>query len=621
MFFILLNYYRLKAVGSFGLRAVVLPSRLENKLEAILMNLLKFLKNIYGKKIYFQIIFIILLAFGTAAAQFEATQHLGDVIDAVGKGYEEAVYQFLVISVSTVLYILGTAAFTFWGGKITVAFSRCVQIKIGVKLCSAQYRAMEQVDEGSLLTMISKDVDSIKNGLGLLMKSGFLPICLGLVPVCLFQWCNWKFALSALCLIPLNAAPSVFFARKLFPFHDNEKKAYSKVLSHFTESFRFVMLIKAFGLEQLFSEKHREELDDYWKARKKRMFFEKLTEEYGRCYGHVSRILLLLLSAYFIYRGEMTIGRLTSVILCTEFVGEGLKIVGSIPFCLPAAKAGVFRIQKLLELPDEAVSQNRIQTLMQTNAMQSIGLRTDALPIYEVRKLSFSYGDTTVLHDINFCVHEGEKIAVVGLSGCGKTTLFRLLSGLYTPEKNHIYFRGTDIAALSPEYLRNHITATTQEAFLFQATFEDNIKVAKSGGSKMEIMTACKKAQLDFFIQTLAHGYDTEINTTVRSISNGQMQRINLARAFLRNTNVFLFDEPTSALDPDTASAIWNELFTNSADKTLLVILHDLEEVYRFHRVLVLDNGKIAALGTHTELIQNCGLYRKLYEEKMANRK
>lgn len=590
------------------------------------MNLLKFLKNVYGKKIYYQIVFIILIAFGTAVAQFEATQHIGDVIDAVGKGYEEAVYQFLVIFVSTVLYILGTAAFTFWGGKTTAVFSRCVQIKIGMKLCSAQYRAMEQLDEGSLLTMITKDIDSIRSWLGLLMKFGFLPICLGLVPVCLFQWCNWKFALFALCLIPLNAAPSVFFSRKLFPFHDNEKKAYSKVLSHFTESLRFVMLIKAFGLEQLFSEKHREELNNYWNARKKRMFFEKLTEEYGRCYGHVSRILLLLLSAYFIYRGEMTIGRLTSVILCTEFVGEGLKIVGSISLYLPAAKAGVFRIQKLLDLSDEAVPHNRIQTsmhpfVMQANILQSSALRTDELPIYEVRKLSFSYGDTIVLHDINFCVHEGEKIAVVGLSGCGKTTLFKLLSGLYMPEKDHIYFRGTDIAVLSPEYLRNHITATTQEAFLFQATFEDNIKVAKSSGSKMEIMTACNKAQLDSFIQTLAHGYNTEMNTTVQSISNGQMQRINLARAFLRNTNVFLFDEPTSALDSDTASRIWNELFANGADKTLLVILHDLEEVYRFHKVLVLDNGKIAAFGTHTELIQNCGLYRKLYEEKMTNRK
>lgn len=585
------------------------------------MNLLRFLKNIYGKKIYFQIAFIILLAFGTAIAQFEATQHLGDVIDVVGKGYEEAVYQFLVISVSIALYILGTAAFTFGSCKITAAFSRCAQIKIGMKLCSAQYHAMEQIDEGSLLTMMTKDIDSIKNGLRLLMKSGFLPVCLGLVPVCLFQWCNWKFALFALCLIPLNAAPSVFFAQKLFPYHNNEKKAYAKVLSHFTESLRFVMLIKAFGLEQLFSEKHREELDNYWKVRKKRMFFEKLTEEYGRCYGHVSRILLLLLSAYFIYRGEMTIGRLTSVILCTEFVGEGLKIVGNIPLCIPAAKSGVSRIQKLLELPDEAVSQNIIQTLTQTNALQTNALRTGALPIYEVRKLSFKYGDTIVLNDINFCVHEGEKIAVVGLSGCGKTTLFKLLSGLYTPEKDHIYFRGMDIAMLSPEYLRMHITATTQEAFLFQATFEDNIKVAKSGGSKTEIMTACKKAQLESFIQTLVHGYDTEINTTVQSVSNGQMQRINLARAFLRNTDVFLLDEPVSALDPDTASAIWDELFANSADKTLLVILHDLEDVYRFHKVLVLDHGKIAAFGTHAELIQSCGLYRKLYEEKMTNRK
>lgn len=575
------------------------------------MNLLRFLKNIYGKKIYFQIVFIILLSFGTAITQFLATQHLGDVIDAVGKGYEETVYQFLVISVSTVLYILGTATFTFLGGKITAAFSRCVQIKIGMKLCSAQYRAMEQMDDGDILTMITKDIDSIRNWLGLLMKFGFLPVCLVLVPVCLFRWCNWKFALLALCLIPLNAVPSVFFARKLSSFHDNEKKAYSKVLSHFTESLRFVMLIKAFQLEQLFQEKHKEELDKYRKTRKKRMFFEKLTEEYGRCYGHISRILLLLLSAYFIYRGEMTIGRLTSVILCSEFVGEGLKIVGSIPLYLPAAKVGVVRIQKLFELPNEAVSENRVQTSVQT----------DKLPVYEVRELNFSYGDTTVLHDINFCVHQGEKIAVVGLSGCGKTTLFKLLSGLYTPERDRIYFKGMDLATLSPEYLRNHITVTTQEAFLFQATFEDNIKVAKSGGSKAEIITACKNAQLDSFIQTLAHGYDTEMNTTIQSISNGQMQRINLARAFFRNTNIFLLDEPTSALDSGTAGAIWNYLFADCADKTLLVILHDLEEVCRFHKVLVVDNGKIAAFGTHTELIQGCELYRKLYEEKMANRR
>ncbi len=168
-----------------------------------------------------------------------------------------------------------------------------------------------------------------------------------------------------------------------------------------------------------------------------------------------------------------------------------------------------------------------------------------------------------------------------------------------------------DFASLSPEYLRNHITAATQEAFLFHATLEDNIKIANSDGSKAEIMTACKNAQLDSFIQTLAHGYDTEINTTI--------QRINLARVFYRNTEIFLLDEPASALDSDTANAIWNYLFEDCADKTLLVILHDLEEVCRFQKVLVIDYGKIAAFGTHAELIQNCGLYQNLYERKVAN--
>ena len=575
------------------------------------MNLLKFLKNIYGRKIYFEIVFIALLSFCAAIAQFLATQHLGDVIDSVENGYEETMYQFLVIAASTLLYILGTTVFTFLSGKISAEFSRCVQIEIGMKLCSAQYRAMEQMNDGDLLTTITKDIDSVKNWLGLLMRSGFLPVCLGLCPVCLFRWCNWKFALLALCLIPLNAVPSVFFARKLSPFHDTEKKAYTRVLSHFTESLRFAMLIKAFQLEQIFQDKHKDELEKYRKIRNKRMLLEKLTEEYGRWCGHIGKILLLLLSAYFIDRGEMTLGRLTSVILCADFVGEGLKMVGNIPLYLPAAKVGVVRLQKLFELPDETVPENRLQTPVQS----------DGLPIYEVRELAFSYEDTTVLHDINFCVHPGEKIAVVGLSGCGKTTLFKLLSGLYTPEKDHIYFRGMDIAALSPQYLRSHITATTQEAFLFQATFEDNIKVAKSGGDRAEIINACKNAQLDSFIQTLAHGYETEINTTIQSISNGQMQRINLARAFFRNTNIFLLDEPTSALDYNTASAIWDYLFVECAEKTLLIILHDLEEVCRFHKILVLDNGKIVAFGAHAELIWSCGLYRKLYEEKMANRR
>lgn len=575
------------------------------------MKINTFIINIYGRKLYAQIVFMMFLAFSVATAQFVATQHLGGIIDAVEKGYEETIYYFYIIAISLLIYIIGSGVFTFFNGKIIARFSRCMQTKIGIKICSAHYQSIEQIDDGELLTIITKDIESIRNWITMVLKSGFLPAYLGLVPIYLFRWCNWKFSLFVLCLIPLNAVTNVLISKKLPLFYNNEKKSYAKVLSLFTATIQFIMLIKAFQLEKTFQNKNKDELDRYIKTRKKRMLYEKFTEEYNRCYGHISRILILLLGAYFIFIGEMTLGRLTSVILLTDFVGEGLKILGNIPVCLQSAKVSVIRTRKLLELQDEDASEVRIQTVVQPNEMR----------VYEVRGLAFSYGSTAVLHDINFCVNQGEKIAVVGLSGCGKTTLFKLLSGLYTPKENQIYFKGMDIAGLSSEYLKNNITATTQESFLFQATFKDNIKVAKSDGSDAEIIAACKNAQIDSFIQTFAYGYDTEVNTTIQSISNGQMQRINLARAFLRNTNVFLLDEPTSALDSDTAKLVWNYLFLDCADKTLLVILHDLEVAYRFNKILVLDNGKMAGFGTHKELLQDCELYRKLYQEKLANRR
>ncbi|HBA48928.1 MAG TPA: hypothetical protein DCZ91_14260 [Lachnospiraceae bacterium] len=575
------------------------------------MKIYYFIKGIYGSRIYFQTAVMMFLSFIVAAAQFLATQHLGSIIDAVEKGLEETFYHFSTIAVSLLIYIIGSGAVTFYGGKMLAGFVCSMQVHLGAKICSVQYPAMEQTEEGELLAMVTRDIDSIKNWIELVMKCGVLPVCLGIVPATLFQWCNWKFALCVLCAIPLNAVPGVLFSQKLSPFHEKEKSAYARVLSHFTDSLQFIMLIKAFQLEQIFRDRHREKLDEYGKIRKKRLWLERLAEEYNRCFGHISSILLLFLSAYFIYSGEMTLGRLTSIILLANFVGEGLLVLGSVPLCLPAAKAGTERIRKFFELQDEDMWDRQVQAFQAQKGM----------PVFEMRELSFSYGNTVVLQDINCLVEEGEKIAVVGFSGSGKTTLFKLLGGLYTTGKNQVYFRGNDMAELSLQVIREQITVAAQEAFLFQAAFRDNIKIAKAEGGEEELIAACKNAQLDPYIRTLAGGYDTEVNTTVQSVSKGQMQRINLARAFLKAGDILLLDEPVSALDCDTAGAIWDYLFSDCADRTLLVILHDLEEVQRFDKVLVLSEGKAAAFGTHDELFRSCELYRKLYQEKMANRK
>lgn len=624
------------------------------------MNLNRLLKNLYGRGFISQTIWGITLAFITAGAQYTMTQHLGVMIDSVQSRPEEIHYHFSLITTFLLCYLAGNAAFTFFSGKTAASFSCRLQSKIGDKLCSARYQVIEQTEDGEVLTLADKDIESLKNWFMLLWRTGTLPVNLLLIPISLFRLCNWKFTLSVLCMIPLNAIVSVMIAKRLPLYYHNEKSAYANAISAFTSTIQFEMMIKAFRLEQVFQEKTKAALKEHLKRKKERLAYERLAEVFNRCFGHFSRIILLLIGAYLIFTEDMTLGGLTSIILLAELVGEGLKIIGSIPACLQSARVGASRLEKLLTMEDEDQIQienaantqgkNEVKTLMseenETKALMRKQNETKALmqekdaskapmsesdkahsgipdetppqeepPVYRVERLSFSYANTPILRELSFQIKEGEKIAIVGPSGGGKTTLFKLLSGLYLPEKNRIFFRGKDLTGISLQELRNNITVTPQEAFLFQASLKDNVKVAKPRAAHEEIIEACRKARIDAFIQSLEYGYNTKANTTVQTISNGQMQRINLARAFLRDSKVILLDEPTSALDADTEDLIWNDLFTGCAGKTMLVILHDLKEITRFDKILVLSQGTMAGFGTHEELLRDCRLYERLYQK------
>lgn len=630
------------------------------------MKLNRYLKSIYGRGFLPHILWGMMLSFLTAAAQYAVTQHLGVMIDAAGNCPEEILSHFSLMIAFLACYLTGNAASTLFGGRKAASFSCRLQSRISDKICSARYQAVEQTEDGEVLAIADKDIESLKNWLLLLWRAGTLPVNLLLIPINLFRWCDWKFTLTVLSLIPLNAVVSVLIARKLPLYHHNEKNAYADVISSFTSTIRFEMMIKACQLEQVFQEKTKEKLQAHLKRKKKRLTYERFAEVFDRCFGHFSRIFLLLVGAYLILAGDMTLGGLTSIILLAELVGEGLKTIGSIPASLQNARVGADRLQRLLAMEDEdeaeipsegkntaqkhmrkknasiwnnisatawpkkaatiqqkdserALAENIASMQPQENGRndrQSLSLTNqppERMPVYRVQGLSFSYGNSPVLQNLSFQIKDGEKIAIVGASGGGKTTLFKLLSGLYLPEENRIFFQGQDLSKMPLATLRENITAALQEAFLFQASLSDNVAIAKQDASHREIMAACRKARIDAFIRSRKDGYDTETGAIVQSVSNGQTQRINLARAFLRDSGVFLLDEPTSALDADTAGLIWNTLFTDCRDKTILVILHDMEAITRFDRILVLNRGKMAGFGTHEELLRDCKVYQQLY--------
>lgn len=628
-----------------------------------------YLKSLYGKGFLPHILFGMSLSFLTAAAQYAVTQHLGVMIDAAGKRPEGILSHFSLMAALLACYLAGNAAFILFTGRTAASFSCRLQSGIGDKVCSARYQAIEQTEDGEVLAIADKDVESLKSWLLLLWRTGALPVNLLLIPVNLFRWCDWKFTLAVLSLIPLNAVISVLIARKLPKYHHNEKNAYADVISSFTSTIQFEMMIKACQLEQIFQEKEKEKLQEHLKQKKKRLTYERLAEVFDRCFGHFSRIFLLLAGAYLILKGDMTLGGLTSIILLAGLVGEGLKTIGSIPANLQNARVGADRLQKLLAMEDEdeteipsegkSTAQKHVQkrnasiwnnisatarskktaTIQQKDSERALAenaasmqpqenRRTDSqilscanqppeeIPVYRVQGLSFSYGTSPVLQNLSFQIHEGEKVAIVGASGGGKTTLFKLLSGLYLPKENRIFFRGQDLAGIPLTQLRENLTVVPQEDFLLQASIRDNVTIAKQEADHRAITEACRKARIDAFIRSRENGYDTEAGSTVQSVSNGQMQRLGLARAFLKDSAVFLLDEPTSALDADTAGLIWDTLFTDCLDKTILVILHDMKEITRFDRILVLNQGEMAGFGTHEELLRGCGVYRQLYRNK-----
>lgn len=574
------------------------------------MELNTFIRKIYGPRFNFHTLLMFLLSFTTASAEFFVIYYVGVIIDAVASGYEKTMRYCEIIFIGVLVLIICSTLLTYFCSKMKIKLSYSLQTKIGEKICSARYEAIETIDDGELLSIATKDIEGLKAWLDVLLKMGYIPAKIGLVMIIVFHM-SWKFLLITLWLFPLAAIPEFTISKKIGRYHSEEKKAYDKVLSLFTTILDFILVIKSFQLERLFKQKNDKVLKAYKKARIKRQLSEQLVQVYGRCFGHVTNPLLLFCGAYFIFSGEMSLGMLTSIMLLVNFLGDGLNALNQVPISLQAGKASIEHIKKLLNIEDEL--EKRREDFLSSGQKDRL--------VYEVRGLNYQYGDRIILNNICFEVKSGEKIAIVGSSGCGKTTLFKLLSGLYSPGEGQILFYGKDISKLSSDDIKSNLSVTTQESFIFSASFKENIAMRDKEIEDEKVMQAGKLAQIDEFINAFSEGYDTEVNTTVQSISNGQMQRINLARAFYNDADVFLFDEPTSALDRENTKCVLDSLFNTYADKTVMMILHNLEEIDRFDKVLVLDEGDVVGFDSHEHLMSQCEVYQRLYRQAVAHEK
>jgi ATP-binding cassette, subfamily B, bacterial len=297
----------------------------------------------------------------------------------------------------------------------------------------------------------------------------------------------------------------------------------------------------------------------------------------------------------------MTIGDLTVVIAYLGAVYGPLSTIAHTTGQLQGALAGAKRVRAMLaEMPE---------TVNRPNAVDA----SNVTGLVRFEDVAFKYPDgTDVLHGITFEARSGEMVALVGLTGAGKTTLVGLIPRFFDVSEGRVLVDGLDVRQYDVRSLREHIAIVLQDPVLFSGTIADNLRYGRLDATQEEIEAAARAAHAHDFISRLPKGYDTEVAEAGASLSGGERQRLSVARAILKNAPILILDEPTSSLDAISEEIVFSALRRLRAGRTTIVIAHRLSTVRDADRILVLDGGRIAAEGRHEELLKTSLLYRRM---------
>ena len=448
---------------------------------------------------------------------------------------------------------------------------------------------------------VDVDAYAIEN----LVMSGLFPLATSTIALAVMFGVllrmNMTIALLSLTVVPFMYLCLRYYTKTLVNREERVKEFEAKLMGRLYETFGAMKLVKSFAREPFELQRYASTGVTTMNARITLTWQQSLFSVVVSTITILGTALVVIIGGRFVMSGRLTIGDLTVVISYLAAVYGPLSAIAHTTGQLQGALAGTKRVRAMFALIPETVE-----------APGAIDA-TDITGDIRVENVGFTYPNgTRVLHDISFAAKPGEVIALVGLTGAGKTTLVSLIPRFYDSTVGRVTIDGVDVRQYRVRSLREKIAIVLQDPVLFAGTIADNLRYGRLDATDEEIEQAARAAHAHEFIARLPKGYQTEIAQAGGGLSGGERQRLSVARAILKNAPILILDEPTSSLDSISEEIVFSALRQLRAGRTTIVIAHRLSTVRDADRILVLDGGEIAAQGRHEELLKSSQLYRRM---------
>lgn len=533
------------------------------------------------------------------------------IISLIGVGNFDL---FIMISYALILIALFVASgfLDFLDRYFSELLSQKVIFRLRLDLYShlqdLSYGFYDKIDTGQIILRTTGDMDTIGRFIGFSFSRLINSILTLAIAITILLALNVELTMIAFIILPILAIAVIFFNNKIAPILEEQWGVFSRFNSIVKEYIAGMRVVKVLGLEPIFRDNYMDKADRVYNLRISFARFSSFMWPSVGLLSGIASILVYMYGGFKVVSHMLSLGDLIAFITYLSMLNR------------PIVSFGFF----ILNYKRAAVSASKIFEVLDTEP--EVKEEPGAIELREVkgsiefRNVSFGYIEgKPVLKNVSFKINPGEKIAIVGGTGSGKSTILKLIPRFYDPWSGQIIIDGIDIRKVKISSLRRHIGIVHQDIFIFSGTIKDNIAYGKPNARMDEIVEAARIAGIHDFISQLPQGYETPVAERGITLSGGQRQRIAIARAILMNPKILLLDDPTSNLDAETEARVVEALKKLIEGKTAIIVTQRLSTLRLADRILVLDKGEIVEDGTHEELLSKGGIYAKLYVSQFAH--